>query len=96
MVGEKYVEELYLSFLKMSFTTSKFLNKINKNLIEKSFEVFDIKNLVRNELLYKKGDDISGKIIVIIEGDLIQNSAPVGERGKILFERELFSRDKLM
>jgi len=71
MVGDKYKEVLYLNFIKSAFGNSKFLKKFQVKSIEAIYSCFTVKNYSRRELVVPTGHVLSSKIIVIIEGNLI-------------------------
>jgi signal-transduction protein with cAMP-binding, CBS, and nucleotidyltransferase domain len=71
MVGDKYRDVLYLNFIKSSFGHSKFLKKFQQKSIEDIFSCFSVKNYSRRELVLPIGHVLGSKIIVIIEGNLI-------------------------
>lgn len=97
MVGDNYREVLYLSFIKMSFSTSSYLSKINDKIIEKTFPLFQFLNFKNREVVFKSSDFHSNKMItVIIEGGLADKvtGSIVGKRGEILFEDSLISNQE--
>jgi cGMP-dependent protein kinase len=99
MVGDKYREILYLNMIKMAFSKSNYFGKINPKLIENTFELFKMKNYIKGETVLKSGYKLSSKIIIIIEGNLINEKVNklVFKRYDIAYENELTtnSEDKL-
>ena len=67
MVGEKYKDVLYLNMIKMAFSKSELLKKINPILIENTFSIFSVKNYCKGEVVLKSGYNITSKIIIIIK-----------------------------
>ena len=92
LVGEKYKDVLYLNMIKMAFSKSELLNKINSTLIENTFSLFSVKNFIKGEVVLKSGYNLTSKIIIIIEGNLINQKINkiICKRYDIAFENELF------
>ena len=92
MLGKNFRTLLYLNFIKSSFTRSKIFHKFNINLLDNPFYLFKPNNLTKNEIVYKEGYIKSSKIVIVIDGNLINSITKdiVANRGAILFENELF------
>ena len=92
MLGKNFRTLLYLNFIKSSFTRSKIFHKFNINLLDNAFYLFKPNNLTKNEIVYKEGYIKSSKIVIVIDGNLINSITKdiVANRGAILFENELF------
>lgn len=71
ILGENYKDLLFLNFVKMAFKTSSLFGKLNKVVIEKVFPIFKPKNYNKNEVVLKKGEKVNEKIVIVIEGGLI-------------------------
>ena len=71
MVGDRYRDVLFSNFIKDSFAKSKFLKNLDIRMIDKIYERFQIFNFDKNKIVLNKGYKLSSKIIVIIEGSLI-------------------------
>ena len=71
MVGDRYRDVLFLNFIKVSFGKSKYLKNLDIKMIDKIYEKFQILNFDKNKTVLNKGYNLSSKIIVIIEGSLI-------------------------
>jgi len=93
MVGEKYKDVLYLNMIKMAFSKSETLKKINNKLIENTFPLFNVKNYSKGEVVLKTGFNINSKIIIIIEGNLINEkiNQTICNRYDIVFENDLIN-----
>jgi hypothetical protein len=74
MVGEKYRDVLYLNFIKSSFSTSKSFKKFNLKLLENAYECFNAINFAKDQVVYPAGHLISSKLVIIIEGNLVNVS----------------------
>ena len=93
MLGDDYRTLLYLNFVKSSFTKSKHFKTFNVKLLDKVLEIFQGINLNQNDIAFEKGYIKSSKLVVVIDGNLInaQTKEIVANRGDILFENELFN-----
>lgn len=96
MVGEKYREVLYLNFIKSAFSNSKNLRKFNLKLVETAYECFGAANYSKNDVVIPQGYMVSSKLVIVIEGNLINKSTKevVAGRGTILFEKDLLKNSK--
>jgi len=95
MVGERYKDVLYLNMLKISLAKSNIFGKINSKLIEIVYNCFKVKNHLTGETVLKAGYIMSSKIIIILEGSILNEriNQTIGKRGEILFENELFKNN---
>jgi len=108
LLGPSFKDSLYLNFIKIAMYKSKYLSKINPNLLELTFSTFKPAKYDKNSLVYKSGSVMDDKVVIILEGNLVREiggsksdistlgddkKAPVAERGTILFEEQLFSLD---
>ena len=89
--GENFRQILYFNFITISFNNSKIFKKINSKIIAKSFEFFKFRSLKNNELVYPKGQKISEKLCVVLEGNIVDKKINKVEakRYEILFEKKL-------
>ena len=98
MLGNSYLELLILSLVKNCFSRSKYFTSFNLNLLDNIFSFFEIKKYSDQSIVINSGDFINKKIIVILEGDLIDSKTKhvIAQRGEILFEEHLikFSNKK--
>ena len=90
MLGNNFRSLLYLNFIKSSFNRSQIFGKFNVHLLDKVKDLFRSINLKKDECAYKKGYIKSKKIVVVIDGNLINSITNdiVANRGDILFEDE--------
>lgn len=93
MLGDNFRKLLYLNFIKSSFSTSLFFSKFNPYYLDQFFEKFDAVNLSKNDIAFNAGYIKSSSIVVVIDGNLInrQSKEIIGNRGSILFEKELLT-----
>jgi len=91
MFGNSYLQVLMISLIKHCFSRSKYFSKINLNILNNILDYFEVKKYSNNMLVYRKNDYYHEKIVVILEGDLVDGSTRkvVGNRGEILFEEYL-------
>jgi len=93
ILGVNFKEVLYVNFIKMAMKSSKYFNRINSYLIDSAFSIFQVKQFSKNQVVMPKGKNITKKIIIIIEGDLVRihqgERFVYSERGKVMFEREI-------
>ena len=89
--GENFREYLYFSFVSTAFINSKVFNKINTKMISKTFSYFSFRSLKNNEIIYPKGQKISEKLCVVLEGNIVDKKINKVEakRYEILFEKQL-------
>ena len=98
MLGDNFRNLLYLNFIKSAFNKSKIFSRFNVQLLDKVFHLFKHINLKSDDIAYKENYIKSSKIVIVIDGHLINNITKeiVANRGTILFQYELFqnSNDK--
>ena len=74
MLGEKYRSFLFLNFMKSAFQKSKILNKLNSYFVEEIFQFFEAVNLGFDNVAFPIKHNKSSKIVIIIDGNLINVS----------------------
>jgi cGMP-dependent protein kinase 1 len=91
LAGDNYKNVLYLNIIKKAFSVSKYFNKINVKLIENAFECFEFMNYNQNEVIIKAGLVMSTKIIIIVQGNVLNKkiNQVVAKTGEILFEEQI-------
>ena len=89
--GENFKEYLYFSFVSTAFNLSKVFNKINGKMISKTFNNFSFRSLKNDEVIYPKGQKISEKLCVVLEGNIVDKKINKVEakRYEILYEKQL-------
>ena len=92
MLGDNFRNLLYLNFIKSAFNRSKIFSRFNVQLLDKVFHLFKPLNLKSTDIAYKENYLKSSKIVIVIDGHLINNITRdiVANRGTILFQYELF------
>lgn len=85
---EDFKEQLNFTLLKIAFSQSNYFKSINTNILNKAFKSFIFKTFRKNGVIYRKDFDISKKMCVILEGNIIDkgNNRIVGKSYDILFE----------
>ena len=71
MVGEWYRDILLKNFIKSSFSKSNYLKNITMNMLDKVFNKFKFLNFEKHKTVIPKGFQINSKLIIIIEGSII-------------------------
>ena len=94
--GENYKSLVFLSFIKNSFLKSKNFKKLNLKIIDSIFENFTVKNVQKEEIIYHAGFDTSSKIVIVIDGDLINEKTKevISNRGMLLFDDDILNNTK--
>ena len=89
--GENFKEYLYFSFISTAFCNSKIFNTINTKMISKTFGHFSFRSLKNNEVVYPKGQKVTEKLCVVLEGNIVDKKINKVEakRYEILFEKQL-------
>ena len=89
--GENFKEYLYFSFVSTAFNISKVFNSINTKMISKTFSNFSFRSLKNKELVYPKGQKITEKLCVVLEGNIVDQKINKVEakRYEILYEKQL-------
>ncbi len=72
IIGNSYKEAIVLNIIKNAFAISNTMNKVSPNMIENSFIDFEIKNYNLNEKVLEMGSVIQSKLIIILEGNIVQ------------------------
>ena len=92
MLGDNFRNSLYLNFIKSAFNKSNIFSSFNVSLLDKAFHLFKHVNLKSNDIAFKENYLKSSKIVIVIDGHLINNITKdiVANRGSILFQHELF------
>lgn len=97
VLGEKFRDVLFLSFIKIAFKNSKYFSEINPQLIENIYSSFQLRSYGYLETVLKIDYLVTQRIVVIIEGCLVKesdNDCKIAEKGQILFEENIFKKIK--
>jgi cGMP-dependent protein kinase len=97
-LGEHYKDVLYANFIETAFLNSKNFNTIYPKLLVKVFSSFQVISYEKNDVIFKKGENISNKLIICLEGN-IYNSAInkiEAKRYEILFEDSLVENKSII
>ena len=94
LFGENFMEQLYFSLMRITFSRSENFNKININLLNKAFYLFIFRKIKRGEVAYEEGTDMTKKICLVLDGTLVDKAKNKveGESLTVLFENELVSQ----
>ena len=91
-IGDNYKRILYESFIDMIFKHSRYFNFVCSKLLSKILCLFEVKNYEKGEIIFKKGSPITGKMCLVLEGNIYDKkiNAIKASRNEILFEHELY------
>ena len=91
-IGVDYKESLYFSFINYSFQNSKYFTDIYPKMLEKVFSFFEFIDFKGKEVVFEKGTSLSNKLIIVLEGGLMNKITGTFEakRYEFLFEKELY------
>jgi cGMP-dependent protein kinase len=94
MVGDQYRNILYLNFIKMAFSKSQNFQNLNLRLLDNIFSCFKAINLDKNDIAFNTGHIMSSKLVIILEGNLVNatNGEVYAKRGDILFELDVINK----
>ena len=86
--GENFRQQLYFNFISQAFMDSNAFKEINSKMISKTFSFFSFRSLKNNELVYPKGQSISEKLCVVLEGNIVDKKINriEAKRNEILYE----------
>ena len=86
--GENFRQQLYFNFISQAFMDSNAFKEINSKMISKTFSFFSFRSLQNNELVYPKGQSISEKLCVVLEGNIVDKKINriEAKRNEILYE----------
>ena len=89
--GDNFREQLNFNFISTAFMNSSVFSNINAKMISKTFMYFTFRTLKNNELVYPKGQCVSEKLCVVLEGNIVAKKINKIEakRNEILFEKLL-------
>jgi len=93
--GKDFKDQLYFTSLKIAFFKSTNFNSVNP-LLNKIFNSFNFRTFKKNNVIYRKGTDISKKMCIVLEGSIIEKGTNKiqGEKNDILFEHNLFKENE--
>ena len=98
-IGDNYKRVLYESFIDMIFKQSKHFNFVCSKMLSKIAYLFEVKDYEKGEVIFKKGSPITGKICLVLEGNIYDKKINQikASRNEILFEHELYeSKDGMI
>ena len=94
--GEDLNEQLYFTLLKIALSKSSSFKSINTNILNNAFRSFNIKSFRKNSVIYRKQMDISKKICVVLDGNIIDKGTDtvIAEPYNILFEDNVVNENE--
>ena len=95
LASVNYKKALLFNFFKMAITNSKYFTQLNPKLFENCFNLFNLHDFSKNEIVIPKGHLLGSDMYIIIEGSLKYKGKKNNEytRGQIVFEKDLFAFD---
>ena len=96
--GSRYKDVLYFSFIQMAFNTNKFFNGVYTKMLEKVYPFFTFKSYGFNEVIFKKGEEISKKLCICLEGSIYNKGINKIEakRYEFLFAEDMYKNKKII
>ena len=93
---EDFIDQLYFTLLKIAFSRSSKFKSINTTNLNKIFKWFTIKTFRKNSVVIRKDTDISKKLCVILDGNIIDKGTNkiIGEAYNILFEENILNENE--
>ena len=94
--GEDLNDQLYFTLLKIALAQSSYFKSINANLLNNAFRSFNIKSFRKNSVIYRKQMDISKKMCVILDGNVIDKGTNtiIAKPYDILFEDNIVNENE--
>ena len=98
MMGEDYINSLYLSFIKSAFSNSKYLKKVSSNVIETIYDLFEIVFFKKEDIVFKEYEELNNNIVVIITGSIMTEKSKelIGDVGNVLFEKDIIEHKSVI
>ena len=95
--GNELKDQLHFTLLKIAFSQSTNFKSINTNILNKAFKSFNFKTFRKNGVIYRKDFDISKKMCVILDGNIIDKGTNrvVGKSYDILFEDNVAKENEM-
>ena len=82
----------------LAFHKSKTFNNLTDKMVIQIFDSFEIRNFEKNEVIFKKGGNITKYLCIILEGNVCSSKTGqiFAKRSEILFEEELAGNKDLI
>ena len=95
---DDFDDQLYATLLKIAFSQSTNFKSIDSNVLNKAFRFFHFKNYRKNAVIYRKQLDISKKLCVILEGNILDKGTNkiIAEAYSILFEDNVVNENECL
>ena len=94
--GEDLNDQLYFTLLRIALAQSSHFKSINATLLNNAFRSFNIKNFRKNSVIYRKQMDISKKMCVVLDGNVIDKGTNtiIAKPYDILFEDNVVNENE--
>ena len=95
LYGEDYSSVIALSIIKFAFSNNPNLKQLNLKLLDELFNFIQFKYFDKEEEIIKSGEPKNSKIIICIEGELIDanSNKTICTKNNILFGKEIYNDD---
>ena len=95
LYGENYSSVIALSIIKLAFSNNPYLKQLNLKLLDELFNLIQFKYYDKEEEVIKSGEPKNSKIIICIEGELIDanSNKTICTKNNILFGKEIYNDD---
>ena len=96
-IGPNYKDSLYFSFINYSFQNSKYFTDIYPKMLEKVYCYFEFSDYKKNDVVFKRGEKLSNKLVIVLEGGLKNKITGIFEakRYEFLFEKDLYENQPI-
>ena len=93
---EDFNDQLYATLLKIALSQSPNFKSIDTNILNKAFRFFNFKNFRKNSVIYRNKIDISKKLCVVLDGNIIDKGTNkiIAETYDILFEDNVVNENE--
>lgn len=71
ILGKDFRNIIFKNYVRESFSKSEYFKGISFDMIEKLYPFFKMKSFAKSDIIYKNGSKKYSKIIIVIEGNII-------------------------
>ena len=98
LFDEDFKEQLNFTLLRIAFSKSVHFKSINPDILNTIFKIFIFKTFRKNCVIYKKDLDLSKKMCVVLDGNIIEKGTNkiVGREYQILFEDNIAKENEFI
>ena len=98
LFDEDFKEQLNFTLLRIAFSKSVHFRSINSDILNAIFKNFIFKTFRKNNVIFKKDLDLSKKMCVVLDGNIIEKGTNkiVGREYQILFEDNIAKENEFI